>query len=191
MRILAALLAAAAILAAGCGGSSNDTAATTATTAVTESEDMSTDTTSGGTETESAGTTPVDTNALDAIGSAAGLSEGCKQVAAMSLGFAQALAAAGATGSDDADLQKAADAYEAYADKVPEEIRDSFRTLAGAYAKYAKALQELDLKPGTTPDAATIAKLAAVAQELDDASVKAASDQISSWADENCKGSGG
>jgi hypothetical protein len=182
MRILVALLAATAILAAGCGGSSNDTEGTTAAT----------ETTAAATETDgpATDTTPVDTEAMDDAMDATGLSEGCQQVAGMSVAFASAIAAAGAPGADTADLEQAAAEYEALADELPDEIQDAVTTLAAAFAEYASAIAELDLDSGATPDAATIAKLTQIAATLDDQAIKDANETVSAWAEENCNSGG-
>ena len=72
--------------------------------------------------------------------------------------FGKALSAAGASGSND--LDKTAKAYEAFAQQVPEEIRDAFETMAKAYAEYAVAIKGLHFKAGQVPDAAMLAKIA-------------------------------
>ena len=115
----------------------------------------------------------------------AGLSEGCQKVADLSVEFGKALSAAGA-GDAEADLEATAEAYEAFAEQVPEEIRDSFQTLAAAFAQYAVALEGVDLSSGGVPDAATIAKLAAAAKALDNESLSTASTEVSAWVTENC-----
>ena len=49
---------------------------------------------------------------------------------------------------------------------MPEEIRDPFKTVAAAFSTYADALKDVDLTPGQTPDADTLAKIAAAAKEF-------------------------
>ena len=187
--ILAALLATTAILAAGCGGSGNE-AATTVTTVQTVTE-AGTDTSS--TDTTAADTTSTDTTATatatdttSSVGGALAVSAGCTKVAELSQQYANAIAAAGATGSSEDDIQKQAEAFKSFADQVPEEIRGAFTTIADAYAKYAAAFKDLHLKPGETPDAATIAKLVAVGKSLDSQKLQEASAAISTWAQKNC-----
>ena len=176
--ILATLLVAMAVfLAAGCGGSSNDTAESAATTdtAVTE--------TTAATETTSSD----DTTTSDTDTSVAGLSEGCQDLANMSQEFAKALSAAGADGPD-ADMEATAEAFEAFAERAPEEIQDAYKTVAAAFAQYAAALEGVDLSSGETPDPATIAKLAKAAQSLDSEELTQANTQIGTWVSENCTG---
>jgi hypothetical protein len=171
--ILAGLLVTAAILAAGCGGSSKDTSGTTAAT-----------------DTSAAATTSTtDTTAGDTT-STTGQSQGCQKVADLSVEFSKALGAAGATGSGQADLQKTAEAYKAFAEKVPEEIRGSFRTLAASFALYANALKGVDLSSGKTPDAKTLAKLNNATKALDNESLSAANTKISAWVKKNCSTGG-
>ena len=190
--VLAVLLAAAALLAAGCGSSSNDAADTTVAAATTtEQADTSTDTSSSAdtstedtdadTDTESTSTTGT---ISDDMADAAGLSEGCKKVANLSIEFSNAIAQASSGSSDD--LETTAKAFENFANQVPEEIRDDFKVIAAAFAKYVQVIKNLDLTPGQTPDAGDIAKLTKAAQELDDASVKAANESVTKWASDNC-----
>ena len=177
---LAALLVAVAVLlAAGCGGSSNDAAGTTvATDTASVDTTSSTDTSSGDTTSSGDGT------------SAAGLSEGCQKVADLGEEFSKALGSAGATGNGQTDLATIAKTYEAFAEKVPEEIRPAFRTLAVAFAKYSIALEGVDLSSGKTPDAATIAKLAKASKELSNGSLATANTEITAWVSKNCNPGG-
>ncbi len=199
---LMAVLVAAVLVAAGCGGSSSTTAAGTtaatteaATTDTTSTDTTSTDTTSTdttSTDTTSTDTTSTDSGLSDAGAAAAGLSAGCKKVADLSVEFSKALTAAGANGTNgQADLQATADAYKSFASQAPEEIRGAFQTVAEAFAQYADALKGVDLSSGKAPDAATIAKLAKAAKELDNAKLTEASKTISDWVRTNCSGSGG
>jgi hypothetical protein len=103
--------------------------------------------------------------------------------------FSQALGAA-TTGSGAPDLQATAKAYEDFADEVPEEIRDSFRTIAAAFGTYADVLGDIDMSSGKTPDAKTLQKLAEAAQKLDNRKLTAASAQIEEWAKKNCSTGG-
>ena len=178
---LAALLVAVAVLlAAGCGGSSNDAAGTT----------VATDTASVDTTSSTDTTTSTDTTASGDDTSAAGLSEGCQKVADLGAEFSKALGAAGATGNGQTDLATIAKTYEAFAEKVPEEIRPAFRTLAVAFAKYSVALEGVDLSSGKPPDAKTIAKLARAAKELSNGSLATANTQITAWVSKNCNPGG-
>jgi len=175
--ILAALLMVlAVVLVAGCGGSSNDATGTTVLT-----DTSSVDTTSS-TETTASG----DTTSTGDTTSSGGVTAGCQKVADLGAEFSKALGAAGATGGGQADLATIAKTYEAFAEKVPEEIRPAFRTLAAAFAKYAVILKGVDLSSGKPPDAKTIAKLAVAAKALNTQSLTEANAQVSAWAQKNC-----
>jgi hypothetical protein len=190
--IVVALVAATAILVAGCGGSS-DNAASTVTTVETVTE-ASTDTTpadtSASTDTASTDTTAsADATSTDTTSSGGGglvLSAGCKKIADLSEQYSKAIAAAGASGSSQEDLQKQADAFKSFAEQVPEEIRGAFTTIADAYVKYATAFKDLNLKPGEVPDAGTIAKIAAIGKSLDSQKLQQAVSDISTWTQKNC-----
>ena len=184
--ILAALLVAMAVfLVVGCGGSSNDAAATTEAVDTSVATDTMADTS---TEATTDTTADTDTTASDDTSTTAtGLSEGCQAVADFSTEFSKALDAAGASGSS-ADLEASAKAYEAAADKAPEEIRDAFKTLARAYAAYAKALDGVDLSSGATPSPAMIAKLVKASKELNTTGLATATTDISNWVSKNCTG---
>ena len=194
--IAALLVGATILLAVGCGSKSNDAAETTTVvvTETTAADTTSLDTTSTtdttassdatSTDTASTDTSSTDTTATNTATTAAGLTAGCQKVADLSVQFGKALSAAGASGSTD--LDKTAEAYEAFAQQVPEEIRSAFQTMAKAYAKYAVALRGIDLKAGQVPDAATIAKLAKAAQSLNNQDLTKASTEISAWVTKNC-----
>ena len=169
--MIAVPVAALLLLAAGCGGgdSKDSAGAVTATIESTDTTDA-TDT-SGGTDTSS---------------TEASL-EGCTELADLSAKFTQALGAA-TSGSAMPDLEETAKIYEDFADQVPEEIRDAFRTFAAAFATYADVLQDVDLTPGETPDPETLQKLADAAQAFNDTELTAATAEIEAWVKENCTG---
>jgi len=166
-------VAALLLAAAGCGGSSDSSAGDS--TATIESTD-----TSGGTDTTSNGTTDTGGDASPAD---------CTELADLSAKFTQALGAA-TSGGGTPDLEATAKAYQELADEVPEEIRDPFKTVAAAFAKYADALKDVDLTPGETPDADTLAKISAAVNEFNDPELTAASSEIAAWATKNCSTSG-
>ena len=101
--------------------------------------------------------------------------------------FSEALGSA-TTGSGGPDLEETAKAYEEFADEVPEEIRDAFKTVAAAFATYAEVLGDLDLSAGGTADPENLQKLAEAAEKLDDTKLTAASAEIEAWAKNNCTG---
>ena len=109
----------------------------------------------------------------------------CTELADLSAKFTQALGAA-TSGSGTPDLEATAKAYEELADEVPEEIRDPFKTVAAAFSTYADALKDVDLTPGETPDAETLAKISAAVSKLNNTELTEASAEIAAWATKNC-----
>jgi hypothetical protein len=189
-----------ALAATGCGGDGGST--TTVTVTETETveasgtDDSMTETDESMTETDDesmTGTDETDTDAMeetetDAMGTDTTespdlsfiTSENCREFVQFASALGQAL-----SGTGDTDVEEAAAAMQEFADQAPEEIRDDFQVLADAYAKIANALEGVDLTD-TTPDADAIAKLAQLSQEIDQAELTEASQNISEWTSENC-----
>ena len=163
-------VAALAFAAAGCGGSSDSGSEATADTVVTE--------TSASTEETSTETTSTDTGDLS------GLSGECKDLAGASQQFAAAIASSTSGGSTDAEAT--ADAFKAFAEQAPDELKDDFEVLGEVIAAYAVALKDLDLEPGAVPTADQIAKLTQLGQSLSTAEAQQASAAIAAWGEENC-----
>jgi hypothetical protein len=180
--VIAASVAALLLVAAGCGGGSSSSEGG-ATGTIESSDTIAADTTSG-TDTSSTDTSGMDTTSTGDVSL-----EGCTQLTELSVKFSQALGAA-TTGSGAPDLQATAKAYEDFADEVPEEIRDAFRTIAAAFGTYADVLGDIDMSSGKTPDAKTLQKLAEAAQKLDNTKLTAASAEIEAWAKKNCSTGG-
>jgi hypothetical protein len=176
--VISMSVAALLLTAAGCGGDSENTAGD-ATVAIETTETSATDTDSGTDTSSSTDTTD------DSDGSLAD----CQELTALSGKFSEALGSA-TSGGGAPDLQETAKAYEEFADEVPEEIRDAFRTVAAAFTVYAKVLEDVDLGAGETPDAKTLAKLAKAATALNDTELTAASAEIAAWAAKNCTAGG-
>ena len=177
--LFAAALGAAVLLLAGCGGLNPDAAGTTEKTDTSAAGKASSSKTTGD-KTSSSKTTTSGGGT-----SAAGLSDGCQKVAAMSAVLLKAIGA-GEGGGNKNSLAKTAKAYRSLAAKVPKEIRPAFRTLATAYAQYAVALKGVDLSSGTATNPKTAAKLKKATKSLDTKSLSAANTQIAAWAKENC-----
>ena len=179
--LIAAQVAAVLLVAAGCGGGSSSEAGDT--TATIESPDTTAADTTGGTDTSGTDTSSsIDTTSDEDVSLA-----GCTKLTELSVKFSAAMAAASG-GSGAPDLQATAKAYEEFADEVPEEIRDAFKTVAAAFGTYADALGGVDMSPGATPDPTTLAKLAKAAKSLDNAKLTAATAEIETWAKNNCTG---
>ncbi len=178
IMVIAASVAALLLVAVGCGGSDSEgdstvTIETDASAAGTDAIDTTAATDTSGTETSDSD----DDASL----------EGCTKLTELSVKFSEALGSA-TTGSGEPDLEATAKAYEEFADEVPEEIRDAFKTVAAAFATYAEVLGDIDLSSGETPDPDTLQKLAEAAQKLDDTELTAASAEIEAWAKNNCTG---
>ena len=171
------LLAALAFLAAGCGGGSEKAAATTTEATVpATTEAATTEATTAAPPTTTYPTTT--TSNLGGIASA----KNCRELASLGQKFSSAFSGA----ANAQDLKKEAQLLKEFADRTPSDIRPDFEALADYMTKIADAAG--GLKPGTTPDAATIAKLQKLATEVDQKKLTAASTHISAWVQKNCKG---
>jgi hypothetical protein len=158
------------LAAAGCG--SKKTVTTTTTAATTQA--AATTTTATTTTTTSAATTGA--SGLGSLGSSAN----CKQLENLGTAFAKAFE--GANG----DVAKEAALLKQFADQTPADIRPDFETLSTAFDQIAADLKGVDLTGGKTPDAATLAKLAALSTQFTGAKFKQAAANISAWAQKNC-----
>lgn len=171
------LLAALAFLAAGCGGGSEKAAATTTEATVpATTEAATTEATTAAPPTTTYPTTT--TSNLGGIASA----KNCRELASLGQKFSSAFSGA----ANAQDLKKEAQLLKEFADRTPSDIRPDFEALADYMTKIADAAG--GLKPGATPDAATIAKLQKLATEVDQKKLTAASTHISAWVQKNCKG---
>ena len=157
-----AALGTVAILVAGCGGGGHKSSTTTSTT-VTSAK------TTTHTATTASGLTGLATTA------------NCRQLANLSQEFSTAL-----SGTGSKDVKKTAALLKQFADKTPSEIRPDFETVAADYAKIADALQGVNLKQGSIPDAKALLKLQKLATSIDTAGLAKASTNIGNWAQKNC-----
>jgi hypothetical protein len=182
MRPLTTLLVLAALTfaAAGCGGGSNSAATTSATT--TESTTTQETETSEATETSTTESTSTEASGFN-FGSG-----DCKKLAEAGQQFAQSMSSAT---TDKEKLEQAKQLYQSFVDKAPSEIKPDLQVLADAYSKIADAIGKIDIKPGQTPDAATIQKIQEALASIDNAKVQAATQHLSAWVTSNCGTSGG
>jgi hypothetical protein len=175
------LLAALALTAAGCGGSSKNSAATTeaATTEATTTEEATTEEAT----TEAATTEEATTEAATTTSPIAGLvaSGKCKDLANLGQKYSQALSGAG----DTQNLKKTAEVVQEFANDAPSEIKDDFKVVAGYLTKVADVVG--NIKPGQTPDAATLGKLQKLSTEIDAQKLTQAGNNITAWVTKNCK----
>jgi hypothetical protein len=106
----------------------------------------------------------------------------CQELEHLGAKFSQAIAASGGNASS----QAVAKAYADLANAAPSEIRDDFKTLAGALKTYMDALAKAGYKPGTTPTAAQIAALSNAAKSFTDPKLQAAEQHLTTWVKKNC-----
>jgi hypothetical protein len=175
------LLVALALVAAGCGGGSKSSATTeaaatteTTTEAATTSEAS---TTTEATTTEATTTEATTTTDLSGIASAGN----CKELADLGQKFSQAFSGA----ASSQDIKKEAELLKEFAAKTPDDIRPDFQVYADFVAKLADAYG--NLKPGSTPDPAAIAKLQKLSTSIDQTKLTAAGEHITTWLQNNCR----
>ncbi len=167
------LLAALAPIAAGCGGGKAKSAASTPATTAPATTAPATTATADTTPTT---TTSAAASDLSGIASAAN----CKELADLGTKFSTAM-----TGTAAQDTKKIAQLLEEFAAKTPSDIRPDFKVVADAYSKIADAVG--NLKPGSVPDAAALAKLQKMSGEIDSAKLTQASEHISAWVQKSCR----
>jgi hypothetical protein len=172
-------LAAIGFALAGCGGSKSASTTTRAagfsTVEATTTEPVTTQTATAQTTTAQTTTNPTTTPTVASA-------KNCKGLADLGQKFSSAFTGA----ANSQDLKKEALLLKEFADKTPADIRPDFQVLAQYLTKIADALGGLKL--GSTPNAATLAKLQKLSAEIDQAKLTAASAHISAWAQKNCHG---
>jgi hypothetical protein len=170
-----ALLAALMLVAAGCGGGSKNSAATTEA-ATTEAATTEAATTEETTTTEAATTEATTTSALGGLVA----SGKCKDLANLEQKYSQALSGQGGAG----DLKTTVQVVQEFADDAPSEIKSDFQTFADYLKKIYDAVG--NVKPGQTPDAATLQKLQKLGTSIDPQKLTKASQNITAWVTKNC-----
>lgn len=173
----AALLLAAVLAVAGCGGGSKSStpAPPTVTVGATTTTETPPATTATPPTTEATSTTTA---------SGATSLKDCGSLTTFGQKFSQAIAAS--AGSGVAGLGAEADAFKAFANKAPAEIRDQLLIIGDALSKYAEALKGVDLKAGQVPSADTLAKLQSASKEISQPDVAAAGQKISAYVQAHC-----
>lgn len=157
------------------GGGDDDSASDT--TEITDSiEETTDDTTTEETTTDDETTDGTDTG-VDGL-----VSEDCEELANASSALGEILS--GASTGDEID--EASDRFRAFAEQVPEDIRDDVLVLADVYETYAEAFADLDLEEGETPSADQIQELTALVADIDQQAVAEASTNLTTWVTENC-----
>jgi hypothetical protein len=179
----ATALALLAFVAAGCGGGGNKVAATTATEATVPTTTQAPTTEAATTQaTTTVAPKPVTTTATATTSNLGGLAsaKNCRELADLGRKFSAAFTGA----ANSSDLKTEARLLKQFADRTPSDIRADFEVLADYMTKVADAAG--GLKPGQTPNAATIAKLQKLSTQIDQTKLSAASTHISAWVRKNC-----
>lgn len=121
-------------------------------------------------------------------GSGSGANTG---VTAKCLDAAKAMAAATAAvpmamAGGAGNLQQSIDQLEAFASAAPSEIRNDLKTVAEAYAKFAKALKDSGYTGSQTMSPSALQAIQKASQELDKDDFQKASDRVTAWFDKEC-----
>jgi hypothetical protein len=163
------------LAAAGCGGGKKSAATTeAATTAATTTEAATTAAATTEAATTVAATTT--TSNISGIASAAN----CRQLTELGATLSSAFSGSG----NSADLKKEAQVLQEFAAKTPADVRPDFKVIADYFSKIVDAVG--NIKPGQTPDAATIAKLQTLSTSIDQAKLTQAETNIGTWVTKNC-----
>ena len=84
------------------------------------------------------------------------------------------------------DINTAIQQFKAAADASPSEIRADMRVVADAYATFATALADADIKAGSTPSPEAMAKLETASKSLNAEEFTAAAQRVSTWFQTKC-----
>jgi len=189
MRALTILLvlAAVAVGVAGCGGGSNSAASTETTTTESTSTETTTTGESSSESTETETETSTESTSTEAAGAFDFGSGDCRKLAEAGKDLTAAMSSAT---SDSQKLEQAKQLYQSFVDKAPSEIKPDLQVLADAYSKIVDAVKDLKLKPGETPDTATIQKFQTALASIDNTKVQEASQHLTTWVTTNCGKSG-
>lgn len=161
-----------------CGGDDSDDDAT-ATTEAPSSDDGSSD--DSGSE---------DDGMVD-VDDVPGLTGECEELVAAYLEASSGLGSV--MSGTETDFSQIAAYFSEVADNLPDEIADDFEVFGAAYAEFGQALEDagIDLENMSEADPAAIQALMPALEAFDDPAVQEASDNISTWMDENCAAAAG
>lgn len=137
-------------------------------------------------DTTTSTTTADDEGAETTTGGLGDLSGGCAA-------FQQAAIAFGAAfgGGADADLDDLADAMDAFAAEVPDELTDDVEVLAEAYRQFAEAFADVDVQdPNAFSDPEVQARLEEAGQIFESPEVTEATANVEAFTSENCPEAG-
>ena len=174
---MAVALSALLLVVAGCGGD-DEAASDTTTLTDTTTDETTTD------ETTTDDTTTDETTTDDDSGDLGDLASGeCADLVESSAKLSQAFGATDPSGDNFDDVSRF---FDEFAENAPEEIRADFQVLADAWEVYAEVLPDLQVEPGQTPDPEALARLQTALTSIDQQKVSAASERISAWTTANC-----
>lgn len=179
LRLLAALLAL-ALVAAGCGDDDSDDQSGDETT----QEDAGSETGAADTDGNEGGTDEPEGDAASGDLPDEFFSEDCQQAYDSFLAVQTQLGAA-FTGQAG-DLEDAKASVDALADDAPDEIADAFQTFAAEMGVFFDALADIDLEPGGQPSAEQLGQLMEASENVDEAALEAAGDEISAYFEDVC-----
>jgi hypothetical protein len=108
-------------------------------------------------------------------------SEECLQLASIGAAIGQALSGQGGTQSEES-----AELLAELVEEAPDEIRADIQTVADGLGEYIEAIRDLDLQEGQTPTADQLQQIQAAIASIDQPELQAASERLSTWAEENC-----
>jgi len=174
---LACLLTAGSL--AACSSKKNTTVdaagKTTTTTAAPASGSSSGDTSGGSGDTGN-------TSGSGSSGSGGAITDA--QCVSAAAGYAKVLASVGAlTSGNTSEASQLQAEYDALGASIPDNLKGDYQTVAKAYAKF-----EQDIKGVSFTDPSSMGKLQQAEKDLDNSDVKAASNKISAYFDNHCKG---
>ena len=166
LRLAVGMVVFGSLVLAGCGGDGDKKEASTTPTTVERSTDENT----GGGGSSGAALTK----------------DSCVQAAS-----AMAQAASGFSsmfGGASADLKDSVDAFEAFADAAPSEIRADLEKVAEGYAEFIAVLADVNFDPnaGQLPSEEAMARLEAASEKFEDGDFAAAAERVSAWFDNEC-----
>jgi hypothetical protein len=145
------------------------------------SKNAATGTTTTATRTATAAATTTTTSGSDSTSFAS--AKNCKDLEGLAAKVAQSFQP---NSNGETDLSKEADALNALADAAPNDIKGDFKTFAESFKDFAKAYGDVKLKPGVTPSAQQIAKLATLSQSLNTPKLQKAMQHLSAWGSSHC-----
>jgi hypothetical protein len=157
-----------ALVGAGCGGDDEASSDEDTVTFETTTDETTTD------------ETTTDETTDETIGDSLE-SEECQELISASAALGSAF-----SGVQGDELDESSEAFSAYADAAPEEIRGDLQIMADTYEAYAEAIADIGLEPGETPSAEQAVEFQQALADIDLEEFTAASQRFTTWAATNC-----